>query len=188
METAQSCNEHSSGNEEQEQEVAGLPHEALFLVLPYLPLLELLVMSEVCMPLKDAVKKDILPWLNIIVERPLNLRFSDEILMKVASKANGRLKTLALINCARITDNGLQRVIDENPLINKLHIPGCTGLTPDGVISAVQKLCQNPHHSLKSIQINGIYNMKKEHLETLTSYLLTNQKEQQVQRKQQPDV
>ncbi|XP_007045238.2 PREDICTED: F-box protein SKIP28 [Theobroma cacao] len=176
---------HREDNSGQEEAEAGSPHEALFLVLAYLPLFELLAMSEVCMSLRDAVEKDVLPWLNIIVERPLNLRLSDEILMKVASKANDRLRTLALINCAWISDDGLQRVIDKNPLINELYVPGCTGLTPNGVIRAVQKLSEH-HHSLKRLQINGIYNMKKEHLETLHYYMLTNQTKQQVQKKQRP--
>ncbi len=90
----------SSQNEYTEQEVEpGSPHEALFLVIAYLPLFELLAMSEVCMSLRDAVQKDVLPWLNIIVERPLSLRLSDEILMMITSKATGRLKTLVLMNC-----------------------------------------------------------------------------------------
>lgn len=100
---------------------AGPPHEALFLVLAYLPLFELLSMSEVCRSLRDAVEKNVLPWLNIIVERPLSLRLSDEILMKISSKANGRLRTLVLLYCAKITDDGLQRVIDQNPLISKVQ-------------------------------------------------------------------
>ena len=96
------------------------PHEALFLVLAYLPLYELLSISEVCVSLRDAVQKDVLPWLNIIVERPLNLRLNNEILMKITSKAIGRLKTLALINCFKISDDGLQWVVDRNPHINKV--------------------------------------------------------------------
>lgn len=111
---------NSVQNDEEKEESGGSPHEALFLVLAYLPLFELLAFSEVCRSLKDAVKKDILPWLNITVERPLNLRLSDEILMKIASKADGRLRALALLNCTRITDDGLQRVIDKNPFINKV--------------------------------------------------------------------
>ncbi|XP_022734006.1 F-box protein SKIP28-like [Durio zibethinus] len=167
-----------------EEEGPGSPHEALFLVLAYLPLFELLAMSEVCKSLREAVNKDILPWLNIIVERPLNVRLTDEILTKITSKADGRLRTLALMNCARITDDGLQSVIAKNPLINKLYLPGCTGLTPNGVIRAVQTLSVH-QHSLESLQINGIYNMNKQHLERLQYYLLTKQIQQQVQQKQQ---
>ena len=98
----------------------GPPHEALFFVLAYLDVFDLLVMSEVCMPLRDAVSKDVLPWRDIIIERPLNSRLSDEILVQITSKAHGRLRTLALINCFKITDDGLQTVIEKNHLISKV--------------------------------------------------------------------
>ena len=35
---------------------------------------ELLVMSEACMLLRDAVDKDVLSWRDIIIEKPLNSR------------------------------------------------------------------------------------------------------------------
>ena len=98
----------------------GPPHEALFLVLAYLPLLELLSMSAVCRSLRDAVDKDVLVWLHIIVEKPLNIMFSDELMLKLTSRANGRLRTLALIGCTKITDLGLLQVIEKNPHINKV--------------------------------------------------------------------
>lgn len=104
-----------------EEPGGGSPHEALFFVLPYLPVFELISMSQVCVCLKDAVKNDILPWLNIIVQKPLKLsRFSDELLLQITNMAHGRLRTLALFNCSKITDDGLQLVIDRNPLIDKV--------------------------------------------------------------------
>lgn len=106
---------------EQEASEAKAPHEALFLVLSYLPVYEVVVMSQVCTSLRDAVNNDILLWLNVIVQRPLSWRLNDEILIKITSKANGRLKTLALINCMHVTDHGLQRVVQQNPLINKVR-------------------------------------------------------------------
>lgn len=122
MEISESTVEHqeheatdSSGDEK-----AGPPHEALFLVSAYLPLFELLAVSGVCRILRDAVNTDVLPWLNIIVKAPLNLRISDEVLKKITSKANGRLTSLALMNCDNVTDEGLQRVVEQNPLINKV--------------------------------------------------------------------
>ena len=100
----------------------GPPHDSVFLVLSRLPLVELLSMSLVCKSLKDAVDDDILLWLNIFVDKPLNSRISDHTLMDITSKANGRLKSLALIECLQITDDGLQAVVAENPLINKVSI------------------------------------------------------------------
>lgn len=55
-------------------------------------------------------------------------------------------------------------------LLIQLLIPGCTGLTPEGVIRAVKTLSQQGH-TLKSLWINGVYNVQKHHLETLHSYL-----------------
>lgn len=103
-----------------EQAQAEAPHEALLLVLAYLPVYELLLISQVCTSLRDAVNNDVLPWLNLVVDRPLSSRLTDDILIKITSKANGSLKTLALINCVHITDQGLQRVIEQNHLIDKV--------------------------------------------------------------------
>ncbi|KAA8532528.1 hypothetical protein F0562_032656 [Nyssa sinensis] len=161
----------------------GPPHEALFLVIAYLPLFELLSMNQVCKSLRDAVNNDILPWLNLVVNTPLNSRISDDILMKITSKANGRLRTLALINCTRITDDGLQSVIEKNPHINKLYIPSCTGLTPEGVIRAAKTLAEH-NHSLTSLKISGIYNINKEHLKTLCSYLDVKSRNREQQKQQ----
>jgi len=114
---------------EQEQPEAKPPHEAMFLVLTYLPVYEVVLMSQLCTSLRDAVNNDILPWLNVTVERPLSWRLNDEILLKVTSKANGRLKILTLISCTRVTDEGLQRVVQQNPLINKVPITKPTHLS-----------------------------------------------------------
>ncbi|KAJ4823528.1 hypothetical protein Tsubulata_034050 [Turnera subulata] len=160
-------------NENQKVTIPGPPQEALFLVLAYLPVVELLAMSEVCTSLRDAVNNDILLWLDIIIDRPINWRLSDEILMKITSKANGRLRSLVLINCVKITDEGLQRVVERNHLISKLQVTSCTGLTPEGIVRAVKTLSQY-HNSLKSLRIDGIYNFKKENLDILCSLLRMN--------------
>ncbi|KAI3453156.1 hypothetical protein Pfo_009819 [Paulownia fortunei] len=153
------------------------PNEAIFFVLAYLPLFELLAMTIVCKSLRDAINNDILPWLKIIVDPPLNWRLSDEILMEVASKAKGRIQVLALINCVKITDDGLLRVIAQNPRISKLHVPGCTSLSPGGVIRAVKLLARN-NHRLTSLKISGIYGIQKEDLETLHNLMNHDQTQQ----------
>lgn len=152
------------------KEEPGPPGEALSLVLPYLPLLELLAMARVCSSLREAVNDDVLLWLDLVVERPLNLRITDEILLKITSMTDGRLRTLALVNCEKITDDGLLRVVEKNPLIEKLYVPSCTGLSPQGVLQAVATLSSHNHH-FKSLKINGLYNINKEHLEALDSFL-----------------
>ncbi|KAK9074554.1 hypothetical protein SSX86_007152 [Deinandra increscens subsp. villosa] len=149
----------------------GQPHESLYLVLPYLPLFELLAMYQVCRSFMDALNNDILPWLDIVVEdRVRRSRVSDEILMKITSKAMGRLRSLVLVNCGKISDDGLQDVVANNHGINKLYVLQCAGLTPEGVIKAVTTLNQQ-NATLKTLKINGISNITKEHLQTLRSLL-----------------
>lgn len=163
--------------EEFHKEQESSPNEAIFFVLAYLPLFELLSMTRVCTSLRDAVNNDTLPWLKLLVDRPLSRRLSDDRLLQVASKAQGRLQHLLLINCLNITDDGLYRVIAHNPRINKLHIPGCTRLTPGGIIRAVQLLTKDSQR-LKSLKINGIYGIQKEDLQTLRSLLDPNTTQQ----------
>lgn len=160
----------------------GRPHEALFLALAYFPIYELLAMSGVCGSLREAVNKDILPWLDMVMDRPLSSRLSDDILLKITSKANGRLRSLALVNCSKITDAGLLQIVEKNPLIAKLHVPACTGLTPEGVVKAVKT-----GHNLISLKVNGIYNINKEHLEALRSTLESNRR-QLIRQQQATDI
>lgn len=112
----------TDGKEHEVQSSVGIgpPHEALFLAVAYFPLFELLATKEACKSLRDAVSNDILPWLDIIVKKPLNSRITDDILIEITSKAKGRLRTLALINCGKITHDGLQQVVEKNPLLRKV--------------------------------------------------------------------
>ncbi|KAF5185604.1 F-box protein skip28 [Thalictrum thalictroides] len=153
------------------------PHEALFLVLPCLNLLELLTLSRVCILLKDAIDNDILVWLDIIVESPLNMRINDDILLKFTSKALGRLRSLVLMNCVRITDDGLHKVIENNPHIEKLYIPSCTQLTPDGIVRVVKSLTDQSN-KLKFLRLENVQNLTKEHLQILQSCLKISPEEQ----------
>ncbi|KNA13676.1 hypothetical protein SOVF_114470, partial [Spinacia oleracea] len=152
--------------------LAGPPHQALYFVLAYLPLQQLLLVSQVCKSFKDSIRDDVLVWLNLVVENPLSVRLTDQILMNISSKAHGRLRTLALLNCVKITDEGLLNVVNSNPLLTKLYVPACTGLTPEGVIKAVETLA-GKSTAFISVKINGIYNINKEHLVILQSYLTT---------------
>ncbi|XP_074274957.1 F-box protein SKIP28-like [Silene latifolia] len=146
-------------------EQTGDPHEALFLVLSYLPLLQLLSMSQVTKSLRHAVRSDVLIWMDLVVEKPLNYRLSDQNLIRIASNAQGRLRTLALLGCFKITDHGLRRVIYANPLISKLYVPACTGLTPEIILEATKTLTK-----LKQVKIDSIPNFKQEHLQELINH------------------
>ncbi|XXG81856.1 hypothetical protein AAC387_Pa09g2407 [Persea americana] len=145
------------------------PHEALFLSLPYLLFMDLFTVRMVCKSLRDAVDCDALLWRNVVLERPLSFKVTDSILLDLVSKANGRLESLVLIHGWFFTDSALHLIAQTNPHITKLHIPGCSALTPGGVVRAVEKL-----NNLKHLRVYGIPNMKKEHLYSLNSLLRVN--------------
>ncbi|KAK2385524.1 F-box protein SKIP14 [Trifolium repens] len=130
-------------------------------------------MSSVCKSLLNEINSNVLLWLRLIVESPLNSRITDESLLKITSKADGRLKTLALMNCIHITDQGLQTVVEQNPYIKELHIPACTSITPEGILKVVETLCQRSK-CLTKLSINGIYNLQKEHYHMLALNLRKN--------------
>ncbi|KAL8142069.1 hypothetical protein V2J09_015101 [Rumex salicifolius] len=167
-----------------ESETGSFP-PALYFVLRYLPLYELLVVTRVCRSLRDIVSHDTLLWLDMIVDKPLNRRISDETLMQMASKANGRLRRLALLNCDRITDAGILRLVENNLLLEKLYLPGCIGLTPEGIIRSV-RILNNTNNHLKSLKINGVYHFNKDHIATLESYLVIPTTSQEPKPQNQP--
>ncbi|XXG81855.1 hypothetical protein AAC387_Pa09g2407 [Persea americana] len=126
------------------------PHEALFLSLPYLLFMDLFTVRMVCKSLRDAVDCDALLWRNVVLERPLSFKVTDSILLDLVSKANGRLESLVLIHGWFFTDSALHLIAQTNPHITKLHIPGCSALTPGGVVRAVEKL-----NNLKHLRVYG---------------------------------
>ena len=143
----------------------------LMVVVPYLQhLFELLAMSGVSQALRNAMKEDTLIWKQVIVEPPLSSRLTDDILWEFTSKSAGKLNTLILRKCSGVTQNGLRRVVDANPLIKKLIVTGCTELVPEGIIACVESLTKN-NHKLEALHINGVPGFTKDHLTKLSTYL-----------------
>ncbi|XP_010527794.1 PREDICTED: F-box protein SKIP28 [Tarenaya hassleriana] len=158
---------NDGGEEEQWRSVL----EVLQIVLQYLPsVYEVLSMSRLCQSLRNSIRHETALWANIVVDAPLSPRLSDEILSDITSRAAGKLTTLILRQCPRITDEGLRRVVDANPLITTMIVKGCTGLTPEGIVIAVQILTKN-NHKLETLHVDGIYGFTKDHLSVIRSYL-----------------
>lgn len=101
------------------------PHAALFLVLGYLRLPDLLAFQSVCRLFREAIAGDRLLWMRITVEPPLSGRLTDDALLELTSRAGGALKSLALLDCWKITDAGLLQVIDRNPTISEVCFSCC---------------------------------------------------------------
>ncbi|KAK1288173.1 F-box protein SKIP14 [Acorus calamus] len=95
------------------------PHGALHLVLAYLPLPDLIAFHRVCTQFRDAVAGDPLLWRDVSVEPPLSGRLTDEALLEITSRADGRLRSLALVGCPRVSDAGILRVARLNRGISK---------------------------------------------------------------------
>lgn len=96
------------------------PHDALLLSLGYLEVQDLLSAERVCRSFRDAVQSDSLFWRSIHIDQPLNERITDHELLKLTGRAQGCLQSLCLVECSRITDDGLRRVLESNPRLTKV--------------------------------------------------------------------
>lgn len=98
----------------------GEPHEALLFALSYLGVQDLLSVGRVCRSLHSTVQSDTLLWKNIHIDQPLNERITDDTVLQLTGMAQGNLQCLSLVECSRITDDGLRRVLDSNPRLRKV--------------------------------------------------------------------
>ncbi|RVW35425.1 F-box protein SKIP14 [Vitis vinifera] len=96
------------------------PHAAVSFALGYLGLRDLLSVERVCRSLRATVQSDPLLWRSIHVDQPLNERITDDILLQLTRRAQGNLQGLHLVECPRITDDGLKRVLESNPRLTKV--------------------------------------------------------------------
>ncbi|KAJ8563117.1 hypothetical protein K7X08_031569 [Anisodus acutangulus] len=145
----------------------GAPHEALSFALSYLGVKDLLTVESVCRSLQLTVKNDPLLWRSIHIEQPLT-EISDDVLLQLTSRAQGNLQCLSLLECCRITDDGLKRVLDSNPCLTKLFVPACTRLSIQGIVNMLKSFnCQRGVMGIKHLRIGGIYGATHEHVEEL---------------------
>ncbi|KAL6661521.1 hypothetical protein ACP70R_000905 [Stipagrostis hirtigluma subsp. patula] len=148
----------------------GEPHEALLLALGHLRLRDLLACGRVCRRLRGAVAGHPLLWRRVAVEPPLSHRVTDEVLLALTARAEGRLRSLRLLGCPRVSDAGLLRVVERNPCVTELYVPRCTGLTADGLVKVVQFLHERKGN-LSRLRLHGICKMTKDHLDVINSLM-----------------
>lgn len=97
-----------------------ISHEAWTLVLSYLGIKDLLSVEMVCRSLHSTVRSDPSFWNTIHIDKPLNEKITDDNLLQLTNRAEGELQCLRLLECTRITDDGLRRVLESNPKLNKV--------------------------------------------------------------------
>lgn len=149
----------------------GAPHLALYLSLGYLNVQDLLSVERVCRSLYSTVQSESLLWRNIHIDQPLNERITDDVLLQLTSRAQGKLQCLSLVECPRITDDGLKRVLESNPNLIKLSVPGCTRLSIEGVVNSLKAFQSKGIPGIKYLRIGGLYGVTQKHFEELVALL-----------------
>ncbi|KAI4348264.1 hypothetical protein L6164_009004 [Bauhinia variegata] len=148
-----------------------VPHEVMSLVLGYLGVKDLLSVEQVCKSLRDTVRTDPLLWRSIHVDQSLSARITDGTLLKFTSRAQGALECLNLINCIWITDSGLTSVLQSNPKLMKLSVPGCVKLTVEGILSNLRALKSSRRPGIKLLRIGRLAGITDEHFKELKDLL-----------------
>ncbi|XP_022732874.1 F-box protein SKIP14-like [Durio zibethinus] len=169
----QNCEVCSEGGE-------GAPHEALILALGYLGVRDLFALEKVCTSLRSTVQNDPLLWQSIHIDQPLNEKLTDDILLQITIRAQGSLQCLSLVDCQRITDEGLKRVVENNPKLIKLSVPGCTRLTIEGILNSLKALKSIGTQGVKYLRVGGLYGVTQQHFEELKFLLGVDNKIQQI--------
>lgn len=157
----------------------GAPHGAFAFALGYLGVRDLLVVETVCKSLRTIVRNDPLLWRSIHIDQPLNEKITDDILLQLTNRAQGNLQCLSLIECPRITDDGLKHALENNPRLTKLSVPGCTRLSIEGIVTSLKAFKSMGTQGLKHLRIGGLYGVTQKHFEELKLLLGTDNHTQQ---------
>ncbi|XP_057949480.1 F-box protein SKIP14 [Malania oleifera] len=145
----------------------GAPHTALTFALGYLGVKDLLSVERVCKSLHPTVRNDPLLWRSIHIDQPLSEKITDDALLHLTRRAQGNLQHLSLVECTRITDDGLKRVLDGNPRLTKLSVPGCTRLSIEGVVNSIKAFKVMGMPGIKQLRIGGLFGVTHRHFEEL---------------------
>ncbi|KAK6116575.1 hypothetical protein DH2020_049681 [Rehmannia glutinosa] len=156
----------------------GVPHEALLFALSCLGVKDLLSVERVCKSLHSTVRGEFYLWRSIHIDQPLNERITDDLLLQLACRAQGNLQCLSLVECPKVTDDGIRRILETNPRLTKLFVPGCTRLTIDGILNNIKIHNSNKGvPGIKHLRIGGVYGVTHEHFEELKLLLGPNDHE-----------
>ncbi|CAN8266468.1 unnamed protein product [Cochlearia groenlandica] len=152
----------------------GSVHPAFGFCLYHLGVKDLLSVGMACKSLHTIVRDDSLLWKHIHIGQPLNEKITEEALLSLTERAQGTLQCLRLVDCTRITDDCLRRVLDSNPQIAKLGVPGCTRLTIDGVLNILKDLKSAGKLQVEHLEIGGLFGVTKDHYDELFDLLNIN--------------
>lgn len=147
--------------------VRGPPPDALFFSLGYLGVRDLLSVERVCKSLRDTVRNDPLLWQNLHVSYLLCDKITDDALLRLTSRAQGNLHSLSIVECLKITDGGLKKVLEMNLGLTKLSIAGCLRLSIEGTLSNLRFFKSVGRPGIKHLRIGGLFGVTSQHFEEL---------------------
>lgn len=147
------------------------PHQGLLFALGYLGVQDLLSAEMVCRSLRSAVQDDPLLWRCIHIDSQLSERITDVTLLQLTQRAQGNLQCLSLVGCSRITDDGLRCVLESNPRLTKLSIPGCLKLNVEALINNLKALKLSGVLGLKHLELGRLFKITNKHYEELRTLL-----------------
>ncbi|KAF2597765.1 hypothetical protein F2Q68_00011557 [Brassica cretica] len=158
-------------------------HPALGFCLYHLGVKDLLSVSMVCKSLHTTVCDDSLLWKHIHISQPLNEKINDESLLRLTERAHGTMQCLRLVDCSKITEDCLRKVLERNPQVVKLGVPGCTRISIDGLVSILRDLKSSGKLKVKHLETGGLYGVTKDHYDELLDLLdIGNNAEQTIQK------
>ncbi|CAN7003444.1 unnamed protein product [Brassica oleracea var. botrytis] len=158
-------------------------HPALGFCLYHLGVKDLLSVSMVCKSLHTTVCDDSLLWKHIHISQPLNEKINDESLLRLTERAHGTMQCLRLVDCSKITEDCLRKVLERNPQVVKLGVPGCTRISIDGLVSILRDLKSSGKLKVKHLETGGLYGVTKDHYDELLDLLdIGNNVEQTIQK------
>ncbi|XP_009129572.1 F-box protein SKIP14 [Brassica rapa] len=146
-------------------------HPALGFCLYHLGVKDLLSVSMVCKSLHSTVCDDSLLWKHIHISQPLNEKINDEALLRLTERAHGTMQCLRIVDCSKITEDCLRKVLERNPQVVKLGVPGCTRISIDGLVSILRDLKSAGKLKVKHLETGGLYGVTKDHYDELLDLL-----------------
>ncbi|KAL0331891.1 UNVERIFIED_CONTAM: F-box protein SKIP28 [Sesamum calycinum] len=90
-------------------------------------------------------------------------RITDDLL-RLTNRAQGTLASLNLVKCFKITNAGLKRVLQSNPGMTKLSVPGCTRLRIEDVLHDLKVFNSVAVPGIKLLRICEVFGLTNQHL------------------------
>ncbi|KAG9158944.1 hypothetical protein Leryth_013327 [Lithospermum erythrorhizon] len=169
--TDAACEDESCSEDYVDDNDGGCPPDALNYALSYLPVKDLFSVERVCKSLRDSVQNDPLLWRNISIDHPLSYKMTDDALVRLTNRAQGRLQSLSLLQCFKITNYSLKQVLENNPSLTKLSVTGCIKLRIDEFLTNLRLFKSTNPPGIKHLRIAGMLGLKNEHFDELKNLL-----------------